>query len=69
MEINNKNVSIFSMLSEMHDNLSISVWLNRWLRCIVSSPKYIVSDQLNVLISRLVQAFTQYILLLRWKNI
>lgn len=48
------------MLSEQHDNVSISLWLKRWLRQDVKPPKVAVSDQSLPLMSRIVQAFTQY---------
>lgn len=69
MEVNDKSFSVFSMLSEMHDNLSISVWLKRWLRCGVPPPKITVSDQSIALMSGLVQAFTQYTSLEKYLNV
>lgn len=48
------------MLSEEHDNLSILIWLKRWLKCNVKPTKVVISDQSLALMSGLVQAFTQY---------
>lgn len=60
MNLNNRSVTILSMLSEQHDNISITLWLKRWLRCNVKPPKVVVCDQSLALMSALVQAFTQY---------
>ncbi|KAL4083061.1 hypothetical protein QTP88_028391 [Uroleucon formosanum] len=48
MNLFGKSFTVLSMLSEQRDNVSISLWLKRWLRC--SLP----------LMSGIVQAFTQY---------
>lgn len=60
MALNNKTFTALSMLSEQHDNISISVWLKRWLRCNVKPPKVVISDQSLALMSGLTQAFTQF---------
>lgn len=60
MQLKNRSFTALSMLSEEHDNLSILVWLKRWLRCNVKPPKVVISDQSLALMSGLVQAFTQY---------
>jgi len=53
MELNNRTFTALSMLSEQHDNISISVWLKRWLRCNVKPPKVVISDQSLALMSGL----------------
>lgn len=60
MHLNNRSFTALSMLSEEHDNLSIFIWLERWLRCNFEPPKVVISDQSLALMSGLVQAFTQY---------
>jgi len=60
MNLNSKSFTVLSMLSEQHDNLSITVWLKRWLRCNVKPPKIVICDQSLALMSGLIQAFTQY---------
>jgi hypothetical protein len=60
MSIDQQTFTVMSMLSEQHDTLSISTWLNRWLRCGVKSPKVVISDQSLALMSALTQTFTQY---------
>jgi len=60
MSIDQHTFTVMSMLSEHHDTLSISIWLNRWLRCGVKSLKVVISDQSIALMSALTQAFTQY---------
>lgn len=60
MSIDQHTFTVMSMLSERHDTLSISIWLNRWLRCGVKSPKIVICDQSLALMSALTQTFTQY---------
>lgn len=60
MKVNDQTFTALSMLSEEHDNISIRVWIQRWLRCGVRSPKVVISDQSLALMSALVQSFTQY---------
>lgn len=60
MSIDQHTFTVMSMLSERHDTLSISTWLNRWLRCGVKSPKVVICDQSIALMSALTQSFTQY---------
>lgn len=60
MEVNNQSFTVLSMLSEQHDNISIRVWIQRWLQCGVKAPKVVISDQSLALMSALVQSFTQY---------
>jgi len=60
MCINNQSFTVMSMLSEQHDNISISSWLRRWLRCGIDAPKIAICDQLLALMSAIVQAFTKY---------
>jgi len=58
MNLSGESFTVLSMLSEQHDNVSISLWLKRWLD--VKPPKVAVSDQSLPLMSGIVQAFTQY---------
>uniref|UniRef100_A0A2S2NH91 NOF-FB transposable element protein n=1 Tax=Schizaphis graminum TaxID=13262 RepID=A0A2S2NH91_SCHGA len=60
MCINNQSFTVMSMLSEQHDNISISSWLRRWLRCGIEPPKIAICDQSLALMSAIVQAFTKY---------
>jgi len=60
MSIDQHTFTVMSMLSERHDTLSISIWLNKWLRCGVKSPKIVICDQSLALMSALTQTFTQY---------
>lgn len=60
MNLYGESFTVLSMLSEHHDNVSISLWLKRWLRQDVKPPKVAVSDQSLPLMSEIVQAFTQY---------
>lgn len=60
MEVDNKSFTVLSMLSEQHDNVSICLWLKRWLRNEVKPPKVTITDQSIALMSGIVQAFTQY---------
>lgn len=69
MKVYNKTFTVASMLSEMHDNVSIYVWLKCWLRYGVQPPKVTISDQSIVLMSGLVQAFTQYNYLEKYLNV
>jgi len=46
MELNNRPFTALSMLSEQHDNISISVWLKRWLKCNVKPPKVVISGSI-----------------------
>lgn len=36
MNLFGKSFTVLSMLSEQRDNVSISLWLKRWLRCVTS---------------------------------
>ncbi|CAI6374126.1 unnamed protein product [Macrosiphum euphorbiae] len=60
MCINDQSFTVMSMLSEQHDNISISSWLRRWLRCGIDPPKIAICDQSLALMSAIVQAFTKY---------
>lgn len=60
MKVNEQTFTVLSMLSEEHDNISIRVWIQRWLRCGVQSPKVVICDQSLALMSALVQSFTQF---------
>lgn len=61
MKVNDQTFTALSMLSEQHDNLSIALWIKRWLRCNIKPPKVSVSDQSIALMSTTVQAFTNII--------
>lgn len=60
MEVNQQTFTVLSMVSEQHDNISIRMWIQRWLRCGVQPSKLVISDQSLALMSALVQSFTQY---------
>jgi len=60
MNVDGKTFTVLSMISEQHDTLSIYMWLTRWLRCGVKTPKMVISDQSLAIMSALVQSFTQY---------
>lgn len=60
MNLSGESFTVLSMLSEQHDNVSISLWLKRWIRHDVKVPQIAVSDQSLPLMSGIVQAFTQY---------
>ncbi|KAL5238131.1 hypothetical protein ACI65C_005541 [Semiaphis heraclei] len=60
LEIEKKTFTALSMVSEQHDNLAISTWLDRWLRCGVRAPKMTVCDQSLALMSALVKSFIQF---------
>lgn len=60
MKVNEQTFTVLSMVSEQHDNISIRVWIQRWLQCGVQPPKVVISDQSLALMSALVQSFTQY---------
>jgi hypothetical protein len=56
MKVIDQRFTVISMLSEQHDNISISLWLKRWLQCGLKPPKVTITDQYLALIS----AFTEY---------
>jgi len=60
ISIDQHTLTDISMLSERHDILYISIWLNRWLRCGIKSSKIVIYDQSLALMSALTQTFTQY---------
>lgn len=60
MSVSDKSFTALSMLSARHDNVSIFVWLRRWLRDGAKPPKTTVSDQSIALMSGITQASTQY---------
>jgi len=60
IKVEDQSFTNTSMLSEQHDNISISLWLKRWLQCGLKPPKVSITDQSLALISATVQAFTQY---------
>lgn len=60
MSLNGTHFTVLSMLSEQHDNVSISIWLKRWLRHDVKPPKITITDQSLPLMSGIVHDFTQY---------
>jgi len=60
MKVEDQSFTVTSMLSEQHDNISISLWLKRWLQCGLKPPKVSITDQSLALMSANVQAFTQY---------
>jgi len=52
--------SVAHMLSERHDNNSISHWLTEWLRDGAPLPKQVVRDMSLALLSGVVKAFTTF---------
>ncbi|CAI6359324.1 unnamed protein product [Macrosiphum euphorbiae] len=48
------------MLSEKHDNNSISYWLAEWLRDVKSPLLLVVTDQSLSLMQAVTQTFTQF---------
>jgi len=60
MCINNQSFTVMSVFSEQHDNISISSWLRRWLRCGIEPPKIAICDHSLALMFAIVQAFTKY---------
>jgi len=48
------------MLSEKHDNNSISYWLAEWLRDAKSPPLLVVTDQSLALMHVVTKTFTQF---------
>lgn len=69
MDVKGQSFTVTSMLSEQHDNISISLWLKRWLQCGLKPPKVSITDQSLALMSATVQAFTQYNSLEKYLNI
>lgn len=55
-----KQFPVAHMLSERHDNNSISHWLVEWTRDGAPAPKIVVTDQSIALMSACVRSFTQY---------
>jgi len=69
MNVKNQNFTALSMLSEQHDNIAISLWMKRWLKCNVSAPKVVISDQSLALMSAIVQSYTEYKTLEKYLNV
>lgn len=57
------------MLSERHDNNSISYWLGEWCRNDIPMPKIVVVDQSLALMMAVVQTFTQYTTLAKYLDV
>lgn len=60
MKVVDQSFTVISLVSEQHDNVSISLWLKRWLQCGLKPPKVSITEQSLALMSATVQAFTQY---------
>jgi len=58
MQIKDQRFTVMSMLSEKHDNVSIYMWLKRWLRCEVKPPKISITQSLALMSATV--TFTQY---------
>ncbi|CAI6345344.1 unnamed protein product [Macrosiphum euphorbiae] len=56
----NVNFIVTNIVSEKHNNLSISNWLLNWISSDVKKPKETVCDNSLALLSAVVQSFTQY---------
>jgi len=57
---NQNQFAVAHMLSEKHDNNSISYWLTEWLRTVKTPPKLIVTDQSLALMQAVIKSFTQF---------
>lgn len=56
----NVNFTVTNMVTEKHNNLSISNWLLNWISSDVKKPKETVCDNSLALLSAIVQSFTQF---------
>lgn len=52
--------AVGQMLSESHNNITISFWLKQWQACKVTSPKIVVTDMSEALMIPCANVFTQY---------
>lgn len=57
---NQNQFCVAHMLSEKHDNNSISYWLAEWLRDVKSPPLLVVTDQSLALMHAVTKTFTQF---------
>lgn len=70
MDYKNKSqFTVAHMLSERHDNNSISHWLTEWVKNITHLPKIVVTDQSKALMMAVVKSFTQYSSLYKYLNV
>jgi len=53
-------LKVAHMLSERHDNNSISHWLSEWIRNKITLPKIVVTNQSKELMIAVIKTFTQY---------
>ncbi|KAF0684254.1 Uncharacterized protein FWK35_00038407, partial [Aphis craccivora] len=61
--------TVAHMLSERHDNNSISHWLTEWTRNKIILPKIVVTDQSKALMMAVIKSFTQYSSLSKYLSI
>lgn len=61
--------TVAHMLSERHDNNSISYWLTEWIRNKIPLPKIVVTDQSKALMMAVIKSFTQYSSLSKYLSI
>jgi len=70
MDYNKKSqFAVAHMISERHDNNSISHWLTEWIRSGLTTPKVVVLDQSLALMIAVVRTFTQYSSLGKYINV
>ncbi|CAI6366397.1 unnamed protein product [Macrosiphum euphorbiae] len=60
MDKTQSQLKVAHMLSERHDNNSISHWLSEWMRNIITPPKIVVTNQSKELMIAVIKTFTQY---------
>jgi len=61
MDCNKKSqFAVVHMISERHDNNSISHWLTEWVRSGLTTPEVVILDQSLALMIAVVRTFTQY---------
>lgn len=59
-DIRNHTLTVCSMISEKHDDITINHWLSIWLKCDVPPPKEVCCDMSLALLSVLVRNFALY---------
>jgi len=60
MDKTQPQLKVAQMLSERHDNNSISHWLSEWIRNKITPPKIVVTNQSKELMVAVIKTFTQY---------
>lgn len=67
--IKKSQFAVAHMISERHDNNSITHWLTEWVRSGITTPKVVVLDQSLALMIAVVRTFTQYSSLGKYINV